>query len=63
MSLPIDPAAGKVILLTGANRGIGLATAHELRKRGAKVVAGVRDPNRMPAIEGVTVLQLDTSRC
>lgn len=61
MSLPIDPAAGKVILLTGANRGIGLATAHELRKRGAKVVAGVRDPNRMPAIEGVTVLQLDTT--
>ncbi|MFY9639659.1 MAG: SDR family NAD(P)-dependent oxidoreductase [Rhodomicrobium sp.] len=61
MSLPIDPAAGKVILLTGANRGIGLATAHELRKRGAKVVAGVRDPNRMPAIEGVTVLQLDTA--
>jgi NAD(P)-dependent dehydrogenase (short-subunit alcohol dehydrogenase family) len=61
MSLPIDSAAGKVILLTGANRGIGLATAHELQKRGAKVVAGVRDPNRMPSIEGVTVLELDTA--
>jgi NAD(P)-dependent dehydrogenase (short-subunit alcohol dehydrogenase family) len=61
MSLPIDSAAGKVILLTGANRGIGLATAHELQKRGAKVVAGVRAPNRMPSIEGVTVLELDTA--
>ncbi len=60
MSLPIEPAQGKVILLTGANRGIGLATAHELGKRGAKVVAGVRDPKRMPPIEGVSVLELDT---
>ncbi len=61
MSLPIEPAQGKVILLTGANRGIGLATAHELQKRGAKVVAGVRDPKRMPSIEGVAVLELDTA--
>jgi len=61
MSLPIEPAQGKVILLTGANRGIGLATAHELQKRGAKVVAGVRDPRRMPAIEGAAVLELDTA--
>lgn len=61
MSLPVEPAAGKVILVTGANRGIGLATAHELNKRGAKVVAGVRDPKRMPAIEGVSVLELDTA--
>jgi NAD(P)-dependent dehydrogenase (short-subunit alcohol dehydrogenase family) len=61
MSLPVDSAAGKVILITGANRGIGLATARELQSRGAKVVAGVRDPKRMPAIEGVLVLELDTA--
>ncbi len=60
MALPIEGATGKVILLTGANRGIGLATAHELQKRGAKVVAGVRDPEKMPSISGVKVLQLDT---
>ncbi|MGO8953544.1 MAG: SDR family NAD(P)-dependent oxidoreductase [Rhodomicrobium sp.] len=61
MSLPVDPAAGKVIVITGANRGIGLATARELQSRGAMVVAGVRDPKAMPAIEGVLVLELDTA--
>ncbi len=61
MPLPIEPATGKVILLTGANRGIGLATAHELQSRGAKVVAGVREPEHMPPIEGVAVLPLDAA--
>ncbi|MGA8769176.1 MAG: SDR family NAD(P)-dependent oxidoreductase, partial [Rhodomicrobium sp.] len=59
MPLPIEPATGKVILITGANRGIGLATVHEVRRRGAKVVAGVREPHKMPPISGVTVLKLD----
>jgi len=61
MTLPIDPIAGKVILLTGANRGIGLATAKELVARGAKVVAGVREPSRMPALKDVLVLPLDVA--
>jgi NAD(P)-dependent dehydrogenase (short-subunit alcohol dehydrogenase family) len=59
MPLPIEPATGKVIVITGANRGIGLATALELQKRGAKVMAGVREPHKMPPISGVTVLKLD----
>jgi NAD(P)-dependent dehydrogenase (short-subunit alcohol dehydrogenase family) len=61
MPLPIEPIAGKVILLTGANRGIGLAAARELQKRGAKVVAGVRSPEQMPAVSGTEVRELDTS--
>lgn len=63
MPLPIESAAGKVILLTGANRGIGLATAQELKRRAAHVVAGVRDPSRMPndGLDGITVLELDTA--
>jgi NAD(P)-dependent dehydrogenase (short-subunit alcohol dehydrogenase family) len=35
-----------VALVTGANRGIGLAFTRELLARGAKVYAGVRDPAR-----------------
>ena len=61
MPLPIEPATGKVIAITGANRGIGLATAHEMQKRGAKVVAGVREPHKMPPVPGVTVLELDAA--
>jgi NAD(P)-dependent dehydrogenase (short-subunit alcohol dehydrogenase family) len=34
---------GKIALVTGANRGIGLETARQLAQAGVKVIAGARD--------------------
>ncbi len=40
------PLAGREVLVTGATSGIGLETARQLARLGAKVVLGVRDPVR-----------------
>ena len=37
------PQAGKTVLVTGANSGIGFQTARELARQGAQVLLGVRD--------------------
>jgi NAD(P)-dependent dehydrogenase (short-subunit alcohol dehydrogenase family) len=51
-----------VALVTGANRGIGLAFARELLARGArKVYAAVRDPSTITQ-PGVQALRLDVTR-
>src|SRR4051812_18394174 len=54
----------KVILVSGANRGIGAATVRELLKAGvAKVYAGARNVNSLPDFGDARVvpLQLDVT--
>lgn len=41
---------GKVALITGANRGIGLAIAHRLGALGASLSISARDRNRLEAV-------------
>ena len=40
--------AGRVIMISGANRGIGLAVAHRLLEGGAKLSLGMRDKLSAP---------------
>ena len=49
------------VLITGANRGIGLAFAKAFLARGAKkVYAGARDPSKL-SLAGVTPIKLDVN--
>jgi NAD(P)-dependent dehydrogenase (short-subunit alcohol dehydrogenase family) len=47
-------------LVTGANRGLGMHLAQELRDRGADVYAGARDPDQV-TYPGVTPVRIDVT--
>jgi NAD(P)-dependent dehydrogenase (short-subunit alcohol dehydrogenase family) len=52
------------VVVTGANRGIGLELARQLSRRGDQVEAGVRDPSNaveLSTLPNVRVHQLDVS--
>jgi NAD(P)-dependent dehydrogenase (short-subunit alcohol dehydrogenase family) len=51
--------AGRVAVVTGANKGIGLATTKALLAEGARVVAGSRTTESLDGLDGVTAVALD----
>ena len=68
--VPADPGGsrlldlkldGKIAVVTGASKGIGLAITRALIDEGARVVAGSRH-RRLDGIAGVTAVALDLSR-
>jgi NAD(P)-dependent dehydrogenase (short-subunit alcohol dehydrogenase family) len=51
--------AGKVAVVTGASKGIGLAAVRALADEGARVVAGARTTESLDGIDRVTPVPLD----
>ena len=49
------------VLISGASRGLGLATARELAARGYRVFAGVRASGALPADSGASEVMLDVT--
>lgn len=56
MNLELD---GKVAIVTGASKGIGLAVTKALVAEGARVVAGARTTDSLAGLAGVTAVALD----
>jgi NAD(P)-dependent dehydrogenase (short-subunit alcohol dehydrogenase family) len=56
------PLAGRVALITGANKGIGLEVARQLGQLGVTVLLGARDPERGRAAEAALRAEGVTAR-
>lgn len=54
-----DRFSDKVVLITGAGTGIGLATAKRISSEGGLVIAGVLDETQMEAVKNFEAVKLD----
>ncbi len=51
--------AGKIAVVTGASKGIGLAVTQALVAEGAQVAAGARSPGALAGLDGVHPVAVD----
>ena len=56
----LDPQ-GRVVMISGANRGIGKAVLDRLLPKGCLVCAGTRDPRQMPERPGLSSVRYDAT--
>ena len=54
-----DRFKNKVVLITGAGTGIGLATAKRMSSEGATIIAGILDDSQAEAVKDYEAVKLD----
>ncbi|MBA4739762.1 MAG: SDR family oxidoreductase [Burkholderiales bacterium] len=59
MGIMTDRFKNKVVLITGAGQGIGLATARRMASEGAIIIAGILDDTQAEAVNEYEAIKLD----